>query len=248
MPRQRKNGFIATDMHWDYAVILAFLGIAVPWLGDRRVRKLMQMPSITTIERLTLYGSTIAAQWVITALILWRTAIHRLSPGQLGIAVPHVWLTVEVSIGLSLLVLANQVFALRRLAAQPSEAKGLLPQLAVKIFPQTQVEQLAFVALVSTVAVCEETIFRGFVQRLFQDLAHGFVLAGILISAVFFSLAHLYQGRRGLASTFVIGVVFAAVRSWTGSLVPGLCAHFVADLTVGLLAPKRLRTVGVEEP
>ena len=228
-------------MHWDFAIILLFLGAVAPWLGQRRVRRLMRVPVTSTIDRLTLYGSTIAVQWVAAAIILWRTAAHGIHPTRLGLAVRDPWLTASASIILSLVVLANQIFSIRRLTAHPSEIKGVLPALALKIFPQTDMERLVFVALVTTVALCEELIYRGFVQRAFQDIGGNLALVGIVVSAVFFSLAHLYQGRRGIVSTFAVGVIFAAVRWWTGSLVPTAIAHFVADLVVGLLAPRRLR-------
>jgi membrane protease YdiL (CAAX protease family) len=57
-----------------------------------------------------------------------------------------------------------------------------------------------------------------------------------------FAVAHLYQGPRGLITTFVVGLLFAAIRAWTGSLLAPLIAHFVADITAGLLAPSRLRS------
>jgi len=75
----------------------------------------------------------------------------------------------------------------------------------------------------------------------FEDWSRGAVAAGAIGSAVCFALAHLYQGRRGLASTFAVGLLFSIVRAWTGSLLAPVVAHFVADLTVGLLAPSRLR-------
>jgi membrane protease YdiL (CAAX protease family) len=92
-----------------------------------------------------------------------------------------------------------------------------------------------------TVALCEELIYRGFVQRVFQDWSGDSVIIAVIGSAVFFALAHVYQGRRGLVSTFAIGIVFSTVRAWTGSLLPCVVAHFVADITVGMLAPGRLR-------
>jgi membrane protease YdiL (CAAX protease family) len=94
---------------------------------------------------------------------------------------------------------------------------------------------------VTTVAVCEELIYRGFVQRVFQDWSRGSVIVAVIGSAVFFALAHLYQGRRGLISTLTIGLLFSTIRAWTGSLLPCVVAHFIADITVGLLAPGRVR-------
>ena len=145
-----------------------------------------------------------------------------------------------VSTVLAALVLANQLVSLRRLATHPPDAQGLLPQIALKIFPQDSAERLAFFAVVVTVAICEELIFRGFVQRVFEDWSGGFVIAGIAGSAAMFAVAHLYQGRRGVITTFVVGLLFSLVRAWTGSLLAPLVAHFVADITAGLLAPSQL--------
>jgi uncharacterized protein len=228
-------------MHWDFALILIVLGVAVPWLGRRRIRLLMREPETTKAERLALYASTVAFQWSAAAVVLWRTRVHGIDAAQLGGAAPKLALTTTVSILLSALVLANQVLSLRRLAAHPEEIRGVLPKLAIRIFPQQSDERLAFVAVVATVAICEELIYRGFVQRVFTDWWGGFIPAGIIGSAALFAWAHLYQGRRGLASTFLAGLLFSAVRAWTGSLAPSVVSHFVADLAVGLLAPARLR-------
>jgi membrane protease YdiL (CAAX protease family) len=130
---------------------------------------------------------------------------------------------------------------LRRLVAQPANTQGIVPQLALKLFPQDDVERLAFFALVATVALCEELIYRGFVQRVIQDWARSSIIVAVIGSAAFFALAHLYQGRRGLVSTLTIGIIFSAIRAWTGSLLPCVVAHFVADITIGMLAPGRLR-------
>lgn len=229
-------------MHWDFALILIFLAAAVPLLGRHRIRQLMRMPQTTQRDRLTLYASTVAFQWLAAALILWRANAHQIAFANLGLAIPSPALTVIVSVVLASLILANQLVSLRRLAANPSEAQGVVPQLALKIFPQDSVERLAFFAVVVTVAVCEELIFRGFVQRVFEDWSGGLIVAGILGSAAIFAVAHLYQGRRGVITTFVVGLLFSAVRSWTGSLIAPLIAHFVADITAGFLAPSRLRS------
>jgi membrane protease YdiL (CAAX protease family) len=233
--------FSFTVMHWDFALILLFLGIAVPLLGRRRVRQLMQIPSTTKMDRLSLYASTLAFQWVAAGVILWRSSAHEIRTSQLGLAMTNPALTVTISVVLSALILLNQIMGLRRLVARPDKIQGILPQLALKLFPQDDVERLAFFALVATVAVCEELIYRGFVQRVFQDWSRDSVVVSVVGSAVFFALAHLYQGRRGLISTLTIGLLFSTIRAWTGSLLPCVVAHFVADITVGMLAPGRLR-------
>lgn len=228
-------------MHWDFVLILLSLGTAVPWLGRRRVRQLMQMPQTTKQDRLLLYASTIAFQWLAAGVILWRTSAHGISLASLGFQIPDAGTVALVSVLLAALVLVNQLVSLRRISRGAGETKGILPDLATKVFPQDFAERLAFFAVVITVSVCEEIIYRGFAQHVFSNSLWKSVLAGILASAALFSLAHVYQGTRGIIATFIVGGLFSASRSWTGSLVPPILAHFVADFTAGMLAPALFR-------
>jgi len=229
-------------MHWDYALILLFFATAVPLLGLRRIRRLIATPETTKRDRLGLYASTITFQWLATAIILWRVAAHGISVAMLGVALPRPELATLITLLLAALVLANQFASLRRITTHPETVRGSLPQIAMKIFPQDSTERLAFLVVVVTVAICEELIFRGFTQRVLEDWGGGAMVAGIAGSAALFSLAHLYQGRRGVLTTFVVGLLFAGIRSWTGSLLGPFVAHFLADLTAGFLAPPRIRT------
>jgi uncharacterized protein len=228
------------SMHWDFAAILIFLGVAVPLLGRRRIRQLLQLPSTTPEQRLTLYASTMAFQWIASAIIFWRATVHGFSPAQLAIGLPQPFLTFLFALGLTALILLNQIVGLKRLASPPSLRQGLVPQLAQKLFPQDGLERLAFFALVVTVSLCEEFIYRGFVQRVFQDLAGGSRSVAIFGSAAFFALAHLYQGRRGLISTFAIGILFSTTTALTLSLIPSIIGHFAADFVAGIVAPRYL--------
>lgn len=227
-------------VHWDLALIVVFLATVLPLMGRRRIQQLMRIPHTDKAERLTVYATTTAFQWLIAAIILWRTTADGISSRRLGLQVTHPVLTGALAVGLAAVVLVNQVYSLRRTAATPIEPDGMLTQMALKVFPQDTPERLAFLAVVVTVAFCEEWIYRGFVQRVFQDWS-GSVAAGIFGSALLFAGAHLYQGRRGLLSTFAVGLVFSTVRFWSGSLIPSIAAHFVADLMAGYLAPSVVR-------
>lgn len=228
-------------MHWDFALILIFFATAVPLLGLRRIRHLMRMPETTKRNRLALYASTVAFQWFAVALICWRVQAHQIPLLDLGLGVPRPGLTAIVTILLSVLVLAYQLVSLRTISTHPELVRGMLPQIALKIFPQDSTERLAFFAVVLTVAICEEWIYRGFAQTVFQDSSGGMILAGIAGSAVLFALAHLYQGMRGVFTTFIVGVLFSLIRAWTGSLMAPLVAHFITDIVAGFLAPPRFR-------
>jgi uncharacterized protein len=231
---------LPAKLPWDFILILIVLAIVVPWRGAVRVRALMRRPMLTSVDRIALYASTIAFQWLATAIILWRATAHGYRLADLGLALPSPWLTVTIGLALSALITLNQAASIRRLASLPSDKQGFMRALTLKLMPQNAPERLAFFALVTTVALCEELIYRGFIQRLFLNVSNGSIAISILGAAFFFSLAHLYQGRRGLVVTFLAGAIFSAVRAWTGTLIPTMAAHFVADLSVGLLAPRLL--------
>jgi len=229
-------------MYWDYWLVTLFFGIAVPILGRRRIRKLLALPDTTKSDRLRLYTSTIIFQWIAAMFIYVRSGKHGLSASTLGLTYGIAWpRTAGVAILLSTLVIANQLLSLRALPQHPEAAKGHLQQVALKIFPRDAGERAMFFVLVVTVAVCEEFIFRGFFQPLFTALAGVSLAVGILGSAVMFGVSHLYQGRRGLITTFVIGLLFSGVTAWTGSLLPSVVAHFFTDILAGFVAPRKIR-------
>lgn len=227
-------------MHWDYILILALLAVLVPWRSLGRIRELLVGPELTSSERVLLYVSTIAFQWAAVLIILWRCLAHQLSWALLGVALPYPVRSIVTAAGLSIILVFNQVYAIRRVAALPYESRGIVPKLAEKLLPRASSEAWAGFLLVLTVALCEEFIYRGFVEAVFVGVFSGSALAGAVISAAFFSSAHIYQGRKGLITTFAVGLIFSAARIWTGSLLPSIIIHFAVDFSVALSALKFL--------
>jgi len=227
-------------MHWDYILILATLAVVVPWRSVGRIRQLLAAPELTSLDRVLLYLSTIAFQWAAVAVILWRCRANHLSWDVLGMTFPHPLRSLAAVAGLSLILVFNQVYAIRRVASLPYESRGIVAKLAEKLLPRTSIEAWVGLLLVLTVALCEEFIYRGFIEAIFASTFSSSVLAGAVISAAFFSSAHMYQGRKGLITTFAVGLVFSAARIWTGSLVPSVIVHFAVDFSVALAALKSL--------
>jgi membrane protease YdiL (CAAX protease family) len=126
----------------------------------------------------------------------------------------------------------------------PEGKRGSLFAITEKIMPQTPKETYVYAALACTAGIAEEFLYRGFVFMAFVRMIVNFgppnALAAILSSA-WFSLAHLYQGRRGIITTFIVGMIFASIRIWTGSLVPAVFAHMGIDLVVGICASRYLQ-------
>jgi membrane protease YdiL (CAAX protease family) len=94
---------------------------------------------------------------------------------------------------------------------------------------------LAFV-LVLVVAVAEETIFRGYLILRFRNVTAS-LAASVLLSAVVFSLGHGYEGTAGVVTVGVMGLVFALVYVWRGSLVAPIVMHFLQDFVAIILLP-----------
>jgi len=230
---------------WDFALILLALGVIVPWRGAVRVRRLLAQPELSSTERISLYASTIAFQWLAVFIVAWRALARGMRFDELGVASPNDFLTFSVAAGMTLLLCANQWFGLRRLARIPREKRGFIHRFAEKLMPRSPLESLIFFALSCTAGLSEEFLYRGFVfsifARVFSGSAVRVALAALFGSALLFGIAHLYQGRRGMLTTFFVGVIFAGARLWTSSLVPAVIAHTCVDLIAGLAAARLLR-------
>jgi CAAX protease family protein len=226
---------------WDFVLVLLFLGIIIPWRGDARMKRLLSKPELTTADRLSLYGSTIFFQWLLVAIVAWRSAARTVSPEELGIAASDAWQIAWTSVALTGLLCINQVVGLRKISRLPADKRGSLFAITEKIMPRTPTETLVYGALACTAGISEEFLYRGFVFMAFVRMIVNFGppngLAAILSSG-WFSLAHLYQGRRGIITTFVVGMIFAWIRIWTGSLIPPVATHIGIDLAVGFCASR----------
>lgn len=229
---------------WDFVLILLFLGVVIPWRGAARMRRLMNKPELTAADRISLYKNTIFFQWLIVAIVVLRSLAREVSPEELGIALDDPWRIAWVSIAATGILCINQFVGLRRISKLPPEMRGRLFAITEKIMPQTPRETLLYALLAGTAGVSEEFLYRGFVFMAFVRMIVNYgppnAFAAIL-SSLWFSLAHLYQGRRGLITTFVVGMIFALVRIWTGSLIPAIAAHMGIDLVVGICASRFLR-------
>ena len=219
---------------WDLAGILLLLGIVVPWRGAVRVRALLARSALSSTERIGIYGSTIAFQWILTGLTAWRCVAHGWSLASLGIALANRPAAIGIGVALASALALVQLVAFRQLGRVAPEHRGRLPEIALKLMPQNLTEAFPFVALVCTVSLCEEFLYRGFVFSAFQRAFGSSATVAIVGSSVLFGIGHFYQGRRGMTNTFVLGAIFATVRFWTGSLVPPILAHLAVDLVAGL--------------
>ena len=230
-------------MPWDVWLIFLALAVVLPWRGRVRMKKLLAMPQVSTVERLVLYASTIAFQWVAVALVAWRAWAHGFTAAQLGLTIHDRSRILVASIVGAATIAALQWLNLRRVGRVPIEARGALQAIAERILPQSTVELLPFLALAITAGLCEEFLYRGFAMAV---LVHVGLQAWVIvvISSALFGLAHSYQGRGGMVMTLLIGLILGTSRFAFDSLVPAIFWHSAVDVVAGTAGPRYLvRTV-----
>jgi len=226
-------------MPWDFWLIFFLLGLLVPWRGYVRLKKILARPAIDSKEKLALYGWTIASQWVMTGVVAWRALARGLTPRDLGLAqhldAKLVFLGAGGAIALGTLHWLN----LRRVGRMEGPMPERMRTLALRILPRTPVETLPYAALAVTAGVCEEFLYRGFAMAVLFRVGLA-TWAVVPLTALFFGVAHAYQGRPGIAGTTLMGVFLGIVRVAYVNLIPVMLMHTVVDLVAGIAGPKYL--------
>jgi uncharacterized protein len=97
-----------------------------------------------------------------------------------------------------------------------------------------------WIALSVSAGICEEAIFRGYLQRQFAAFTRS-APAGIILSAIAFGAGHAYQGSRMTVLIALYGLMFGLLAHWRGSVRPGMIAHAWQDSLSGLVGLLKLR-------
>ena len=226
-------------MPWDFWVSLVCLGVVIPWRGHARLKKLLTLPSVDTKEKLALYAATIGFQWLLFGVVGWRGLARGLTLHQLGLDSQSLIGPVAAGLVGAVLIGGLQWLNLRRIGKMEGPAPDLLRKLSKRLLPVTLVEYLPYSALAITAGVCEEFVYRGFALAAFSRASLP-VWLGVILSSALFGLAHAYQGRAGIVSTGLFGVVLALGRLGFGSLIPVMMWHAGLDLAAGVAASKYL--------
>ena len=226
-------------MPWDFWLIFVVLGVVIPWRGRVRLRRLLALPTISTKDKIVLYGSTIAFQWILLGAVAWRVEARGLTAAELGLGRSISSELLLLSFTGAALLGAFQWFNLRRLGHMTGRVPEFMRKLAERLFPNKPVELAPFCALAVTAGVCEEFLYRGFAMAALRHA--GIATWGVVvISSVLFGLAHTYQGKNGIVGTTVMGFVFGIASLAFQSLIPVMVWHAAVDLVAGLAGPRYL--------
>jgi len=226
-------------MPWDFWLILIVLGVVIPWRGRVRLRRLLAQPTMGTKEKLALYGSTTAFQWILLGIVAWRALARGVTPAELGLARHFSFRLALVSLAGAVLLGVFQWFNLRRVGRMSGAIPDLMRKLATRLLPSKAVEFAPYCALALTAGVCEEFLYRGFAMAALARVGLATWLV-VVVTSVLFGLAHAYQGRSGIVGTMLMGFLLAGCRLLYGSLAPVMVWHAAVDIVAGIAGPKYL--------
>ena len=235
---------------FDHGLVL-FLVLLFPiraWsFGFRRLAR--AAPGDVPRVRASLYREAIALQWGLAAIVLiaWfafgRSAFDlglaprfgawaEPLPRNLATAFPW-WLIVPaatVAVALALLAAGRSA---RRSDESLAAVREQLREVE-RLMPTNAGEWRMFLALSLTAGLCEELLFRGYLQWYVGSWLDAWT-AAVVVGALF-GLGHLYQGPRGVLKTGIAGFVFATVTLLAGSIWPAAALHALLDAHSGHLA------------
>lgn len=111
-----------------------------------------------------------------------------------------------------------------------------IPERAISFLsgPKDFAQLILGLILMITVAITEETIFRGYLLKRFHEFT-GSKMSALFFSTAIFALGHGYQGFAGVSIVSVLGLFYGLVYFWRGSLIAPITMHFLQN-SLGLLA------------
>jgi membrane protease YdiL (CAAX protease family) len=178
--------------------------------------------------------ATILRDLALVGLILFFLWRNGEAVTQIGWTLRHGWRDVALGIALFIPVFVGANFLDRLLQAAGFSAPST-PQPAF-LTARGPLQLMLALALVSVVAVAEETIFRGYLILRFHAITSSLTTA-VVLSAIVFSLGHGYEGTSGVITVGSMGAVFAVVYLWRKSLVAPITMHFLQDFLGIVLLP-----------
>jgi membrane protease YdiL (CAAX protease family) len=216
-------------------LMAAYTVLVEPILHTNFYRNLKKQLNIDPTARLLYYRTQVLWEWSwVVVLILIVIPIPE-PLKWLGLVVPNQvgWITLLallVGVVLSIVLLRRNPRAMAAMQ-RSMEASSIL-------LPSTPAERKWFAVTAVTAGICEELLYRGFLMSYipsnFSMFAGHFIFISI-ISGLIYGLSRAYQGIRGITQTALTGFSFAIVYFLSGSLLPAMVFHVLAELRTLIL-------------
>jgi membrane protease YdiL (CAAX protease family) len=219
------NGPVAGVLHTLVLIAILLGGAGLMYFSAGQLRA-AEHPN-----RTGLYLSTAIWEWALTAYVLWGVR-RRGTP--LEAVTGAKWKSFlefarDLGIAMSFWIAALVVLGATSVALHFRGSKESVGFLA----PRGWVEIALWILVCATAGFCEETIFRGYLQKQFIAWS-GSAVAGVLASAVVFGACHAYQGVKPAIVITVYGLMFGILAQVRKSMRPGMMAHAWHDTVSGI--------------
>ena len=236
-----------------FIVFLAYILGSAAW-GVYEISQLKGR-EIAEKERINIYRSTVAENWLAVIAIVLTAALGGILP-DLWLKSVHInlgpfdtWLAVgvfAVSGGLLALLVyqmicycVSQTYRTQvkaQLERQKAPGSHYAQVLSDIMLPRTAREKRWFAAVSASAGITEEIIYRGFffyiLMGVFPELP---VILYPVMGGAAFGIVHGYQGISGGLRTALVGILLGALYIASGSLLPGMLLHFLMDFSANFL-------------
>ena len=222
-PESRLDHLVPVASFWHMAAVLALIGSSA-YRGWANVGRIRLSP-----DRIAIYERTILFEWLGLGLVfvgLWLRGTPLIA------VMGERWRSAgqffrDLGFGILFLVLTIFISSI----AGPHGGDDGATQF---LLPQARMEMFLWVLLSLSAGICEEAVYRGYLQKQFATLT-GNIPAGIIISAVVFGAAHSYQGLGHAAVISLLGALAGVLAWWRRTVRPGMIAHTLQDVLGGFL-------------
>jgi uncharacterized protein len=225
LPLSARPPLIASP--WHTAIVL---GVQIA-LSARGYLRSEHLRGLMNPDRISLYEHTILFQWMVFMLVIAGVWLHGTS---LYAVLGARWRSLRqliTDLGIGFLLLGTSIMAPAIFGPHSQSADDLATQF---LLPRSRAEIVGWIALSLTAGLCEEVLFRGYLQQQFSALTNSAVF-GILFSAALFGVAHGYQGLMKAMLIGITSAILGAAAYGRKSTRPGMFAHAAQDLLGGLM-------------
>jgi len=230
---QRPSGAAGVSANRPVAAVLHTLVLLVILLGGAGLMYFSagQLRTEVHPNRVALYLTTIIWEWMLTAYVLWGVRKRGVSLKEVTGARWKSVLDFARDFGISILfwfaaLIVMGVTAVALHFRGSKESVGF-------IAPHGALQLVLWVLVCVTAGFCEETIFRGYLQKQFIAWS-GSAVVGVVASAMVFGACHVYQGVKPAVVITVYGLMFGILAQWRKSLRPGMMTHAIHDTVSGI--------------
>lgn len=211
---------------WGHTMGLLFILAALTGYG-LHLQRASEGPQIA-VSRQNLIGTyigVIISEWAL-AFYCWRGLRKR---ARIADIVGEKWdtprkLLTGIALSAAFWVAWELVARWANQIVGPNHAKSISV-----LLPKSTAEIALWVVVSCSAGICEEFVFRGYLQRQLWTASRSAWVA-IALQAVVFGVSHGYQGIQKMMVISVLGALYGVLAYWTLNLRPGMLAHAVSDI------------------